>query len=34
MYISRFFDLRAVLRAMYRLDVSIDELLDNITNVN
>ena len=34
MYISRFFDLRAVLRAMYRLDVSIDELLDNITKVN
>ena len=30
MYISRFFDLRAVLRAMYRLDVSIDNLLDNI----
>ena len=34
MYISRFFDLRSVLRAMYRLDVSIDELLDNITKVN
>jgi hypothetical protein len=34
MYISRFFDLRSVLRAMYRLDVSIDKLLDNITNIN
>ncbi|MEN2284517.1 DUF6090 family protein, partial [Algoriphagus sp. SE2] len=34
MYISRFFDLRAVIRAMYRLDVSIDKLLDDLTNVN
>ena len=34
MYISMFFDLRSVLQAMNRLDISIDKLLNNITNLN
>ncbi len=34
MYISRFFDLRAVLQAMYRLDISIDKLLSNTNDLN